>query len=102
MTNSPGGLLIIERLLRDRDGVWRQIIDERDLGAISLQMLASSSLSFALYGVVLGASHSWVQAISSFVKLPLLFLATLAICSPRCTSSTWSSAPGCRSCRRSR
>ncbi|MDR7273960.1 hypothetical protein [Catenuloplanes atrovinosus] len=82
MTNSPGGLLIIERLLRDRDGVWRQIIDERDLGAISLQMLASSSLSFALYGVVLGASHSWVQAISSFVKLPLLFLATLAICLP--------------------
>ncbi|GAB7052678.1 hypothetical protein [Catenuloplanes indicus] len=82
MSNSPGGLLIIERLLRDRDGVWRQIIDERQLGSISLQMLASSSLSFALYGVVLGASHSWVQAASSFVKLPLLFLATLAICLP--------------------
>ncbi|MDP9796444.1 hypothetical protein J2S43_004956 [Catenuloplanes nepalensis] len=82
MSNSPGGLLIIERLLRDRDSVWRQIIDERGLGSISLQMLASSSLSFALYGVVLGASHSWIQAVSSFVKLPLLFLATLAICLP--------------------
>ncbi|GAB7037626.1 MULTISPECIES: hypothetical protein [Catenuloplanes] len=82
MSNSPGGLLIIERLLRDRDGVWRQIIEERQLGSISLQMLASSSLSFALYGVVLGASHSWIQAASSFVKLPLLFLATLAICLP--------------------
>ncbi|MFI5839095.1 hypothetical protein ACIA8K_05175 [Catenuloplanes sp. NPDC051500] len=82
MTNSPGGLLIIERLLRDRDSVWRQIIDERGLGTMSLQMLASSSLSFALYGIVLGASHSWTQALSSFVKLPLLFLATLAICLP--------------------
>jgi hypothetical protein len=82
VTNSPGGLLIIERLLRDRDGVWRQIIDERGLGTMSLRMLASSSLSFALYGVVLGASHSWAQALTSFAKLPLLFLATLAICLP--------------------
>jgi hypothetical protein len=82
VTNSPGGLLIIERLLRDRDSVWRQIIDERGLGTMSLQMLASSSLSFALYGIVLGASHSWMQALTSFVKLPLLFLATLAICLP--------------------
>jgi hypothetical protein len=32
--------------------------------------------------VVLGASHSFLQALSSMVKLPLLFLATLAICLP--------------------
>src|SRR4051794_1578597 len=83
MTNTPGGsLLVIERLLRDRDGIWRQIIEERSLKQLVGRMLASSALSLALYGAVLGASNGGLQAISSFVKLPLLFLATLAICLP--------------------
>ena|SRR5579859_4996720 len=79
---TANGLLVIERLLRDREGVWRQIIDERDLRGLTLQMLASSTVSLALYGAVLGASNSWAQALSSTIKLPLLFLATLAICLP--------------------
>jgi len=83
MGNSNGnGLLIVERILRDRDGIWRQIIEERSLKELTLQMLASSALSLALYGAVLGASNGWLQALSSTVKLPLLFLATLAICLP--------------------
>jgi hypothetical protein len=83
MDTQPGsGLLIIERILRDRDGIWRQIIDERDLGRLTGQMLSSSAVSLALYGAVLGANYGWAQALSSAVKLPLLFLATLAICLP--------------------
>jgi hypothetical protein len=39
-------------------------------------------LSLAIYGAVLGSSHSALQAGSSAIKLPLLFLATLAICLP--------------------
>jgi hypothetical protein len=81
-SQTGNGLLVIERLLRDRDGVWQQIIDERDLGGLTGQMLASSAISLGLYGAVLGASNSWAQALSSTVKLPLLFLATLAICLP--------------------
>jgi hypothetical protein len=76
------GLLVIERLLRDREGVWQQIIEERDLRELSGQMLASSAVSLGLYGAVLGASNSFAQALSSTAKLPLLFLATLAICLP--------------------
>jgi hypothetical protein len=76
------GLLVIERLLRDREGVWQQIIEERDLRGLTGQMLASSAVSLACYGAVLGASNSLAQAVSSAVKLPLLFLATLAICLP--------------------
>jgi hypothetical protein len=76
------GLLVVERLLRDRDSVWKQIIEERDLRGLSTQMLISSAVSLAIYGAVLGASNSWQQALSSLVKLPLLFLATLAICLP--------------------
>lgn len=79
---TANGLLVIERLLRDREGVWQQIIDESDLRGLTVQMLASSTVSLALSGAVLGASNSWAQALSSTVKLPLLFLATLAICLP--------------------
>jgi hypothetical protein len=76
------GLLIIERILRDRAGVWEQIVAERALRPLITQMLVSSAISLALYGTVLGASYGWQQALSSLVKLPLLFLATLAICLP--------------------
>jgi hypothetical protein len=83
MANPPGqNLLVIERILRDRDGIWRQINDKRDLRGLTLQMLTSSAVSLAIFGLVLGASNGFWQALSSMVKLPLLFLATLAICLP--------------------
>src|SRR5215208_6649432 len=83
MANPPGqNLLVIERILRDREGVWRQISDQRDLHSLTLQMLTSSAVSLAIFGLVLGASNGFWQALSSMVKLPLLFLATLAICMP--------------------
>ncbi|MEJ3747531.1 hypothetical protein WEI85_30110 [Actinomycetes bacterium KLBMP 9797] len=84
MSNSPAGdgLLIIERILRDRAGIWEQIVEQRGLRTLIMQMLSSSAISLALYGTVLGASYGWAQALSSLIKLPLLFLATLAICLP--------------------
>jgi len=36
----------------------------------------------AIYGAVMGASHSILQALSSAVKLPILFIVTLIICTP--------------------
>src|SRR2546430_12387871 len=80
--SSANGLLVIERILRDREGIWEQIIEERELRGLAGQMLASSAASLAVYGLVLGASNGFAQALSSLVKLPLLFLATLAICLP--------------------
>lgn len=74
--------LIIERILRDRDSIWRQVIDEQGLGRLIGGMLLTSFVCLAAYGLVLGASHSWAQALSSAIKLPLLFVATLAICLP--------------------
>jgi hypothetical protein len=75
-------LLVIERILRDRQSIWQQIVDERELGQLTSQMLASSAIALALYGAVLGAFHSFLMALTSAVKLPLLFLVTLAICLP--------------------
>ncbi len=79
---SGSGLLVIERILRDRDGIWRQVVEERDLKSLTVQMFVTSAVGLACYGIVLGASHSFAQAVSSAIKLPLLFVATLAICLP--------------------
>jgi hypothetical protein len=79
---ASGKQLIIERILRDRAGIWDQIINERDLPRLILRMLLTSAISLAVYGAVLGASNGWLQALVSTVKLPLLFLVTLAICLP--------------------
>jgi hypothetical protein len=76
------GLLVIERILRDRRGVWQQVVEDRDLGRLTGQMLVSSVVALACYGAVLGSFHSVLMALTSAVKLPLLFLVTLAICLP--------------------
>ncbi|MFG1920238.1 hypothetical protein [Micromonospora sp. NPDC048898] len=74
--------LVIERILRDREGVWQQIVAEGDLNKLTGRMLASSAIALACYGAVLGAFHSPLMALTSALKLPLLFLVTLAICLP--------------------
>ena len=75
-------LLIVERILRDRDGIWRQIQSEHRLNSLIGQMLASSAIALACYGAVLGLSNGPLQALASAIKLPILFLLTLAICLP--------------------
>ncbi|TWG22069.1 hypothetical protein FHX75_12589 [Micromonospora palomenae] len=74
--------LVIERILRDRQGIWQQIVADDDLNALTGRMLASSAVALACYGAVLGAFHGVLMALTSAVKLPLLFLITLAICLP--------------------
>ena len=76
--------LIIERFLRDREGVWQQIKQEYRLNALIGQMLRSSVIALVGYGAVMGAGASspLLQAGTSALKLPILFLLTLAICLP--------------------
>jgi hypothetical protein len=76
------GLLVIERILRDRQGVWQQVVDDRDLPRLTGQMLVSSVVALAVYGAVLGSFNGVLMALTSAVKLPLLFMVTLAICLP--------------------
>jgi hypothetical protein len=79
---SASGLLVIERILRDRRGIWDQVVEDRQLTRLTGQMLGSSVIALACYGAVLGSFHSVLMALTSAVKLPLLFLVTLAICLP--------------------
>jgi hypothetical protein len=81
MANTPG-LLVIERILRDRAGIWQQVVEDRGLTKLTGQMAGSSVIALAVYGAVLGSFHSVLMALTSAVKLPLLFLVTLAICLP--------------------
>jgi hypothetical protein len=79
---NASGLLVIERILRDRQGIWQQVVEDRSLARLTSQMLLSSVVALACYGAVLGSFHSVLMALTSAVKLPLLFLVTLAICLP--------------------
>lgn len=84
VTRAPGAhpLLVIERILRDRESIWVQIAGEHELNGLITQMFASTVVSLGLYGAVMGMSRHMLQALSSAVKLPVLFLLTLAICLP--------------------
>ncbi len=73
---------VLVNLLRDR----QSFLEEIRLG-IRLQnkissLFVTSSIFFALYGAIIGASHSWAQALSGAIKLPVFYLITLTICFP--------------------
>lgn len=75
-------LSIIEIILRNRYHFFQEIRDGIELPAKMRAMLVSSLIFFALYGGVMGSTHSLWQSLSSALKLPILFLATLFICAP--------------------
>jgi hypothetical protein len=75
-------LAVIETILRNRHHFFIEIRDGVGLNEKMRAMLISSILFLALYGAVLGSTHSLWQTLSSAFKLPLLFLATLLVCSP--------------------
>jgi len=75
-------LAVIETILRNRRRFFTEIRDGVELGQKMRAMLVSSVAFLALYGAVMGSTHSLWQALSSGVKLPMLFLATLVVCSP--------------------
>lgn len=77
-----GRLTIIEAVLRDRRRFFAEIGTGEGLAEKTRALVISSITFLALYGAVMGSTHSLWQALSSAVKLPLLFLATLAICAP--------------------
>ncbi len=75
-------LAVIETILRNRFHFFIEIRDAVNLQSKIRAMLLSSIVFLALYGAVMGSTHSLWQALSSAVKLPALFLATLVVCSP--------------------
>lgn len=75
-------LAIIETILRNRYRYFEEIRDGVGLQEKLRSMLISTVAFMALYGAVMGSTHSLWQALSSAAKLPILFLATLIVSSP--------------------
>jgi len=75
-------LAVIETILRNRIHFFVEIRDGIGLKEKMRAMLISSLIFLAIYGAVMGSSASLWQTLSSGAKLPILFVATLIICSP--------------------
>lgn len=73
---------LVEAILRNRTEFFEEIRRNLALGSKIRSMMLSSFAFLAIYGAVMGASHGLPQALSSMLKLPVLFLVTLIICTP--------------------
>lgn len=83
--NYLGRLSVVERILRTRQEFFSEIRGsvrlEQKIGA----MIVASATFLGIYGGVMGAASGAapvLQIMSSGVKLPLMFLITLIICTP--------------------
>ena len=79
LTNDFG---VVETILRDRHQFFEEIREGVEVQKKTRAMMVSSVAFLAVYGAVLGSTHSLLQALSSAAKLPILFLITLIICIP--------------------
>lgn len=73
---------VVGTLLRDRQTFLEEIHQGRKLKTKISALLLSSFCFFAIYGAIIGASHSPLQILSSTIKLPALYLITLLVCLP--------------------
>ncbi|MBD2121258.1 actin-binding WH2 domain-containing protein [Trichocoleus sp. FACHB-262] len=73
---------VLITLLRDRKDFIDEVRQGIRLNSKITSLLISSSILFAIYGAVIGAFAGPLQALSSAVKLPALYLITLIICLP--------------------
>jgi hypothetical protein len=72
----------LSALLSDRERFFEEVVEGVDLGRKLRYSLATLLTLSALYGAMAGAYSGALQAISAGVKLPLLFLASFAVCFP--------------------
>ncbi|AKG24005.1 hypothetical protein [Calothrix sp. 336/3] len=73
---------ILLTLLRDRQNFLEEIKQGIRLQAKANSLLVVSSIFFSIYGAIIGASHSWMQALSGAIKFPAFYLLSLIICFP--------------------
>lgn len=73
---------ILPEFLRDPDAFFQDIQRDIDVKNKAFTLLMVSVLSFMLYGFMVGLAKSPLQAVSSAIKVPILFLSTMAFCLP--------------------
>ncbi|MEG3899313.1 actin-binding WH2 domain-containing protein [Microcoleus sp. SVA1_B6] len=73
---------VVMYLLRERQQFLEEIRQGVKLKSKIFGLLICSTVFFAIYGAILGASSTWMQCLVSAIKLPALYLLTLIICFP--------------------
>ena len=73
---------VIPQFLKDPQEFYQSVQRNEELKTKAFSLFTSTVVFLALYGFVTGLSHGWLQALSSAVKMPLLFLLTLAFTLP--------------------
>lgn len=73
---------IVPNFLKNPQDFYQRIQEEEGLRAKALSIFLSSLVFMVIYGFVTGLAHSWLQAVATAVKIPLLFLVTLAFTLP--------------------
>ncbi len=73
---------VVMYLLRERQQFLEDIREGVKLKSKIFGLLIASTVFFAIYGAILGASSTWMQCLVSAIKLPALYLLTLIICFP--------------------
>jgi hypothetical protein len=80
--SASGYGLFLSQILSDREQFFTEVADGRDLGIKISHALITLLALCAFYGACAGAYAGPAQALSAAIKLPVLFLGTLAICFP--------------------
>lgn len=69
-------------LLQNRNEYLQSLQNSKVLTKTIYSLIVINLILFGIYGLIIGISHSFPQALSAMVKLPLLFLITTVICFP--------------------
>ena len=72
----------LTEILSDRERFYTEVAEGKQLGGLLAHALWTLVGLCALYGATAGAYAGVLQALSSAIKLPFLFVGTLAICFP--------------------
>ena len=73
---------VVPTFLRYPEKFFQSISKSEAIGMKTFSLAVSSIMFLAIYGFVTGLSHSLLQALSSAVKMPVLFVATVFFCLP--------------------
>jgi len=73
---------IMPEFLHDPNAFFQSIQKNENVKSKALTLLLVSVFSFMVYGFMVGLAKSPLQALSSAIKVPILFLSTMAFCLP--------------------
>jgi len=73
---------IMPKLLRNPDAFFQNVQMDDNIKSRALALFFVSVFSFMIYGFMVGLAKSPLQAVSSALKIPILFLSTMAFCLP--------------------